>query len=298
MTCTTDTQSHTPVLHVAHLSSSLRSLPLSATQTRRITVGSNSHSDNAQSADLHRQIEGFRSRFDLDHDLGGMSIARVWGMASHRDWIAACFTVHPSDMVEYITTARERSRIVFTPPHPENSQGPGELDSVELPWDVPSQLTPKRIKAARAKVLSFIFRESQRDLSNDPWARKLQYAAICCVITDQDPVDEPHLLEAAKLAAQWLSSTFSLDLSVELSCIDKKLQSQIQHSAETAAGLETSKLIPTKTREEQMGADYDVFEFCDICGSGIDWYSAEESQCAEGHVFSLSHILFLPLLSQ
>ncbi|KKZ61842.1 hypothetical protein EMCG_03631 [[Emmonsia] crescens] len=295
MTYTTDTQSHTPILHVAHLSSSLHSLPLSATQTRHITVGSNGHSDNAQSADLYRQIEGFRSRFDLDHDLGGMSIARVWGMASHRDWIAACFTVHPSDMVEYITTARERSRIVFTPPHPENSQGPGELPSVELPWDVPSQLTPKRIKAARTKVLSFIFRESQRDLSNDPWARKLQYAAICCVITDQDPVDEPHLLEAAKLAAQWLSSTFSLDLSVELSCIDKKLQWQIQHSAETAAGLETSKLIPHKTREAQRGSGYDVFEFCDICGSGIDWYSVEESQCAEGHVFARCGLTFLSI---
>lgn len=224
-------------------------------------------------------MEGFRSRFDLDHDLGGMSVARIWGMTSHRGWIAACFTVHPSDMVEYVTTARQRSRIVFTPPHPK------EGESAELPWRIPPELTPQRMKAGRDKALSFILRDSHRDLLNDHWLRKLQYAAICCLITDQDPVNAPHLLEAAKSAAKWLSSTFSLDLSVELSCINEKLKSQIELPAGSAGGPETSKHLPGKTCDAQTGPGDDVFEFCDICGSGIDWYSAEESQCAEGHVF-------------
>ncbi|OJD16574.1 hypothetical protein AJ78_03265 [Emergomyces pasteurianus Ep9510] len=296
ITSTTDAHSKTPVLHIANFSSSLYSLPLPAMQNQSITASSNRHSDNAQSADLHRQIEGFRSRFDLDHDLGGMSISKIWGMASYRGWVAACFTVHPSDMVEYVTTARECSRIVFTPPHVEESpgQGDGEPSSVELPWNIPLQITPEYMKAARAKALSFILDESHRRVSNDPWVRKLQYAAICCVITDQDPVDQPRLLEAARSAAQWLSSAFNLVLSQELSCIDQKLHSQIQHSSESTAS-PTTKLILAKNRGPQTGEGHDVFEFCDICGSGIDWYSAEESQCADGHVFARCGLTFLSI---
>ncbi|OAX82506.1 hypothetical protein ACJ72_03143 [Emergomyces africanus] len=289
MTFTSDTRSQIPVLHVAHLSSSLRSLPLLAMQNQGITVSNNGHSDNAQSADLHRQIEGFRSRFDLDHDLGGMSVSKIWGMVSHRGWVAACFTVHPSDMVEYVTPARERSRIVFTPPHVEEGPGGGhdEPASAELPWSVPPQLTPKHMKAARAEVLSFILNESHRHVPNDPWVRKLQYAAIGCVITNQNPVDQPSLLESARSAAQWLASAFNLDLSQELSYIDDKLHSQIQPS--------TNILIHAKTRGSQTGAGHDVFEFCDICGNGIDWYSAEESQCGGGHVFARCGMTFLSI---
>ncbi|KAG5295467.1 zinc-finger of transcription factor IIIC complex domain-containing protein [Histoplasma capsulatum G186AR] len=289
ITSTEDTKSHTTVIHVTHFSSSLRSLPLQAIQVRDITACNNGRSDNAQTADLHRQMEGFRSRFDLDHDLGGMSLARIWGMTSHRGWIAACFTVHPSDMVEYVTTARQRSRIVFTPPHPK------EGESAELPWRIPPELTPQRMKAGRDKALSFILRDSHRDLLHDHWVKKLQYAAICCLITDQDPVDAPHLLEAAKSAAKWLSSTFSLDLSVELSCINEKLKSQIELPAGSAGGPETSKHLPGKTCDAQTGPGDDVFEYCDICGSGIDWYSAEESQCAEGHVFARCGLTFLSI---
>ncbi|KLJ08804.1 hypothetical protein EMPG_15772 [Blastomyces silverae] len=300
ITSTTDTQSHTPVLHVAQFSSSLRSLPLPAIQPQDVTMSNDGHSGNPQSADLHSQIEGFRSRFDLDHDLGGMSVARIWGMTSHRGWLAASFTVHPSDMVEYITTARERSRIVFTPPQPAEGgrwEEPSEAVSAALPWDIPPQLTPKHTRAARAKVLSFTLHENHRDLPNDPWARKLKYAAICCLATDQYPADDPHVLEAAKSAAQWLSDALNLDLSLELSLIDEKLQSQTQHPSAPSAGPETSKQIqiPGKPREAQTGAGHDVFEFCDICGSGIDWYSAEESQCTEGHVFTRCGLTFLSI---
>ncbi|KAL2375294.1 hypothetical protein RJ035_001771 [Blastomyces gilchristii] len=297
ITSTTDTQSHTPVLHVAHYSSSLRSLPLPATQTQDVTMSNDGHSGNPQSADLHSQIEGFRSRFDLDHDLGGMSVARIWGMTSHRGWVAACFTVHPSDMVEYITTARERSRIVFAHPQPaEGGSGePREAVSATLPWDIPPQLTPKHTRAARARVLSFTLHGNHRDIPNDPWERKLKYAAICCLATDQYPADDPPVLEAAKSAAQWLSDTLNLDLSLELSLIDEKLQPQIQHPSEPSTGPETSKQIPGKPREAQAEAGHDVFEFCNICGSGIDWYSAEESQCTEGHMFARCGLTFLSI---
>ncbi|PGH15226.1 hypothetical protein AJ79_02591 [Helicocarpus griseus UAMH5409] len=291
MTSTTDTQTHFPTLHVVHLSSSLRSLPFAPTTTE-------SHPDNPQSADLHRQIEGFRSRFDLDHDLGSMSTARTWGMASHRGWLAASFTLHPSDMVEYITPAREHSRIVFAPPQPhlpEENQMELELDleldtTPQLPWNIAPPLTPPLTKAARANVLDFILRESHRDLPDDPWAHKLRYAAVCCVIIDHVPADPPHLLEAAQSTAQWLSTAFNLDLSVELACIDERIHSAAQPTP-------TRPIIPAKSRDgndaQKKGRDF--FEFCDICGAGVDWYSAEESQCAEGHVFARCGLTLLSI---
>ncbi|ODH45987.1 hypothetical protein GX48_07934 [Paracoccidioides brasiliensis] len=295
MTSTTDTQSVIPTLHVAQFTSSLRSIQFTFAETQPTTVTGNLDVENAQSAYLSSQIGGFCSRFDLDHDLGGMSTARTWGLASYRGWIAACFTVHPSDMVEYTTTARELSRIVFAPPHQEQTQNQAELGSVLLPWANPPELTPDRMRAARANVLAFILHESHRRRLTDSWARKLQYAAVCCVITDHDPSDEPHLLQAAKSTAEWLSESFNLCLSLELKCINKMLQSKSPHSGEPTAAPETDKAIPAKSHKGTSWAAHDVFEFCDICGSGINWYSPDESQCTEGHVFTRCGLTFLSI---
>jgi hypothetical protein len=51
-------------------------------------------------------IEDRLEQFDLDRDLGGQSVARVWGLASYRGVVAVLFTRHPTDMIEYRVTSR------------------------------------------------------------------------------------------------------------------------------------------------------------------------------------------------
>lgn len=72
-------------------------------------------SDGAlQQPQWKRMIEEFQDDYDLEHDLGGMSVSRIWGLAAYRNMTAAIFTSHPTDMIEYRITSDDRSMIVFS----------------------------------------------------------------------------------------------------------------------------------------------------------------------------------------
>ncbi|KAI9793781.1 MAG: hypothetical protein M1833_000673 [Piccolia ochrophora] len=58
--------------------------------------------------------ESFR-QFDLDHDLDGNVTVKTWSLTASPcgNWIVACLSFHPSDMIEYITVGNERSMLAF-----------------------------------------------------------------------------------------------------------------------------------------------------------------------------------------
>lgn len=64
-------------------------------------------------ADWVHLIRNEKDRFDREHDLGGLALAKVWGLASIGHWVAACITLHPGDMVEYMATADEKACIIM-----------------------------------------------------------------------------------------------------------------------------------------------------------------------------------------
>ncbi|QVM05892.1 hypothetical protein D8B26_000599 [Coccidioides posadasii str. Silveira] len=221
-------------------------------------------------AEWQRQIESFRSRFDLDNDLGGMSAVRIWGLTTYHGWTAVCFTIHPTDMVEHLTPSHERLSIVFSPfsEHNRDHTSPG------MPWNFPV-LDQSHAENARRKVLNYILDESHRSLPDDRWIKKMQYAASCCVIIQSSYDGE--LLNRAKSAIAWLQESTSLDFTTEKSLLD-----------EIGSNYDDGTLfrsVPAKAAEEAGGPASEVFETCEICGSGIEWYSATESQCHEGHIF-------------
>lgn len=232
----------------------------------------NMPADPSREWDLRNQIEGFRSKFDLDHDLGGMSVAKVWGIASYRDWVVAIFTVHPTDMVEYITASQERSRLVFAPP--TTLDGQTESGS-RMPWKI-SQVDNSTNREAQNRILRFILAESNnQQMSNDPWLRKVQYAALCCVIVSQ--AQDTFLLSRAKSILLTISNSVEENF-VEENALLAKLGPEFSSHDDVEI---QPRSIPPKSQQISNS----IFEFCDICGSGIEWYSPEESQCAGGHLF-------------
>jgi hypothetical protein len=68
---------------------------------------------SSDEADWVRQVQSARDRFDVENDLGGLAISKIWGLASIDKLVAVCFTLHPGDMVEYLTAADERTTIAF-----------------------------------------------------------------------------------------------------------------------------------------------------------------------------------------
>lgn len=210
-------------------------------------------------------------------------------------------------MAQHVTASKERLTIVFTPPS-EREQDQDHT-AVGLPWHVP-RLSRDDMQRGRAQVLRFTLGQRHRvsDAGYDPLSKILLYAASCCSIIDQSPL-ESGLLDEARQSLLWISDKTGLDLGGEISTIDsistqnvdstagKQAQSEMEIETEADANPDANAdviltqtpskpIIPPKSEEElQCPGAKGVFEVCDICTAGIEWYSPIESQCKEGHMF-------------
>jgi hypothetical protein len=218
------------------------------------------------------QMAEFRDRFDLDYDLGGYAASRTWGLANHRGWIAACFTLHPSDMPEYLTTSEERVTIIFSPP----GQNEGADFDTTLPWVAPL-ISAHQIKNSRRQILDFVLNLDREQHFRSPWERKILYSAACCAVVNNRAADD--LLALSKSAFQWLMRVTGADLTEEIArCSATTTTSTAQERVPGSA-------IPAKSVETIHGAGGGLFDACEICGEGFEWYSSEEVQCSQGHQF-------------
>ncbi|KKA20249.1 Uncharacterized protein T310_5712 [Rasamsonia emersonii CBS 393.64] len=218
-----------------------------------------------------KQVEDFRERFDIDRDLGGLAVARTWGLATYRGWIVAAFTMHPGDMVEYTTAAEERTTLVFSAAAPDISATDGPLP--EMP-----NLTEEHFRKQREGILRFILSHAAseekglRNISIDLRSAKLVYAAAACSIVEHR---NEELLSLARQALERLST----------SCGGTDLSDEISKCSPTAF-VDSAPTIASKSADVLLnGPGGRIFEKCEICGSGIEWYSVPEAQCTAGHLF-------------
>ncbi|EDP55366.1 conserved hypothetical protein [Aspergillus fumigatus A1163] len=153
------------------------------------------------------QVDAIRESFDIDHDLGGLAIGRIWGLAAYGGLIAVAFTLHPGDMIEYRTGSQERTIIVFSKADPHQQQQ-----------------TP-----------SFI-RDSLDYDNRNPWYQKLVYTAACCALVESE--DESLLLQAREVF-KWLTTVTGVDLLEELtkcSSPENKLEAKSVEQLNGAGG--------------------------------------------------------------
>lgn len=269
MASTLENDDTASALHIATVFSHAQSLQIPMAPTVGDVDVENGIDDPNKTAHWYSQIAEFRDRFDLDYDLGGNAIARIWGLASHRGWVAACFTLHPSDMVEYSTATEERTTTIFSPAEQLGRTDP----EVTLPWAVPN-LNSDNVKDSHRKVLHFILSLDYTKYFQNAWERKILYAAACCATVT--PFDD-ELLSLSRRALLYLAQESGADLTEEISKCE---------TIYSLANSERSRIaIPPKSLAQLQEAGSELFEACEICGSGIEWYSGEESQCSEGHQF-------------
>lgn len=62
-----------------------------------------------------RLVRDYQRQFDLDHELHDNTLVRVWGMdrSPTAGTMAVCFSLHPSDMLEYVTAGQQECFVVF-----------------------------------------------------------------------------------------------------------------------------------------------------------------------------------------
>lgn len=207
-------------------------------------------------------FDDYSDQFDIDRDIGGMVTGRIWGLASHDSQLAVAFTMHPKDMVEYRTTAEERTAIVFIPLDKQSD----EEGAVAV--SQPPELPPELQRARREAVLGYILHAEQQPDGYSALSRKVIYAASCCAILE---CKNEALLARARESLEWLMEHTSLDLHEEMSL---------------------SNVVERKSPQQLEPPGREVLEQCNICGAGIAGYSVKESQCANGHIFGMFLISF------
>ncbi len=59
-------------------------------------------------------LNQYRSAYGREYGVGDVSVTKTWGLTcSSLSYSAICFSIHPKDMVEYITPGNEQSTIAF-----------------------------------------------------------------------------------------------------------------------------------------------------------------------------------------
>lgn len=207
-------------------------------------------------------VEDRLEQFDLDRDLGGQSVARIWGLASYRGVVAVLFSRHPTDMIEYRVTSDEKSALAFASEDPDYSPDIQTLlaptTSATESWSPADQ---------REAVTSYVLSSMDERAEGDPESQRLLYASACCAIVDQKG---EAIRSHARQSLIRLAVLTGADLTEEIARCDEK-----------------SPTLSAKSIEQLNGPGAHMFEKCEICGAGIAWVSATEAQCAEGHLFGM-----------
>ncbi|KAJ5379689.1 uncharacterized protein N7496_002117 [Penicillium cataractarum] len=215
-------------------------------------------------------VEDRLEQFDLDRDLGGQSVARIWGLASYRGVVAVLFSRHPTDMIEYRVTSDEKSVLAFAS---EDSDYSPDIQTLLAPtisatesWSPADQ---------REAVISYVLSSMDEIAEGDPESQRLIYALACCAIVDQKG---EAIRSHARQSLIRLAVLTGADLTEEIARCDEK-----------------SPTLSAKSIEQLSGPGAHMFEKCEICDAGIAWVSATEAQCAEGHLFVRCGLSFLAI---
>lgn len=215
--------------------------------------------DQPRSPAWGKLVEDHLEQYDLNRDLGGQCVARVWGLASHRGVNAVVFSRHPTDMVEYRIASDERSIIAFAASDAER-----EVDMQTLFAPQYGNQELRSVHEHREAVTTFLLFENETAVENEE-SRKLLYAAACCAIVDGHGES---IRRQARRILERLAALTGADLTEEIS------KCRIDNPT-----------ISAKSTDQLSGSGGSIFERCEICEAGIAWSAATEAQCANGHLF-------------
>lgn len=216
-------------------------------------------SDSAlQQPKWKRMVEEFQDDYDLEYDLGGMSISRIWGLAAYRNITATIFTSHPTDMIEYRITSDDRSMIVFS------EEGERTTDAQPLfAAHHPGGQTSNHNRTG--EVIRFVLPGDDGNIELDPESQRLIYAVACRAIVD---TKDKSLRLHARRSLERLAVVTGADLSDEISKCNSN-----------------PTPVSARTIDQVTGPGGHIYEKCEVCDAGIGWPSAQLAQCANGHVW-------------
>lgn len=231
-----------------------------------------------------------RKQYGLANNIGNNVMVRTWGLASFKNLVAACITLHPAKMVEYIAPFEGTATILF------DTGNDNDNAKSAFPWQNPAE---GNVAKTQALILDTILdRNLQRFLALNSLDLKIIYTALCGSLLLSDD-ERPERLQVVVDILSLLERNTRVDLLAEHRALlsikdspqlsEQELKDVIRQMTEARGQAESSSRNPEKA----------LLDLCPFCPGGqqiIPFDSFTEAQCPQKHPFARCALTFLPLL--
>ena len=228
---------------------------------------------------IKTQMIAEKERFSLANKYGNHVMLRRWGLASFNKLVAACITLHPAKMVDYIAPFDGISTILFDTGDEHGSVGVG------FPWQDHAQVD---VTEAQREILDTVLDQNlQKYLAINDFDLKILYTAFCGCLLLRDDKRLQRLEGAAKIL-NLIESHASISLLAERRTLlsingspnlpDQQLINVIKRMTEARIQEESSLCSPEKA----------LFEPCPFCPenqNAIPFESFTAAYCPQRHSF-------------
>ena len=236
---------------------------------------------------IKAQMAAEKEKFGLENNIGSHVMLRRWGLASIQGIVAACITLHPAKMIEYIAPFDGNSIIIFDAGS-RNGDAKGAF-----PWNSPAQIDVA--KAQRTILDTIIDLELHKSLTLNDLDLKILYTAFCGnLLLSVDKRSQR--LQAAMDTLNLIEHHASIDLLPERrallsikgssQCTDQELVDTVGQMMKARGQAQGSSGTPEK-------AILDLCPFCPETESIVAFDNFTEAHCPQGHSFGR----LIPLLT-
>lgn len=222
---------------------------------------------------LSDQALALQKDFDRQHDLGGLSFAKTWGLASWGTYVSSCVSYHPGDMVEYNLTSGERCHVFFT----LADTTPIPPDSADFPWQEIS--SSKTVKDSDSIVITILTAVNQQPLQ-EAHDRKILYTLCCAGLLSSDS----QTLRPAEEAFRRLAVSTNANMEHELSLLEDARALNLPASQRLER---LNHIIVSRSGREDNPPTHELCDLCSICEQAVEWVNLTEAACVAGHQFGM-----------
>jgi hypothetical protein len=233
---------------------------------------------------LCKQIAESARRFSSESQLYDRVTVKNWGLASFRGYVAACITLHPSEMIEYNMAVMEKSTLVFSHYTLESASATKKSEvELQFPWE--KQQQSKDHFVIYASIFDTI--HQYLDINGPPTdllSRRTVFFHCCAnhVKARYDQLAMEAMITAVGYEAHFLSTIegTSEDLQGTGSSTDTN------NTQQSVKALNAVLLSNWSTNSFGSGAQR-LLECCEICKEPILWtVILHKARCVSGHIWS------------
>ena len=239
---------------------------------------------------IKAQMAVEKEKFGFNNKIGRQVISRRWGLASFSNLVAACVTLHPAKMIEYVAPFDGNATIFF-------DAGDENADAKSFfPWQNLVQVDVAKTQRAIIDTLSD--KKLHRPLALKNLDLKIVYTAFCgsLLLSVNDRLQQ---IQAAVDIMDLMEHHASLNLDAEhhaLLSIKNSPQITYQELVNIVGQMTKARGQAESNSHTPEKALLDLCPFCPESHNSIPFDNFTEAYCPQGHSFG-GFIYPLPYLS-